>query len=248
MSHAGLLRVDHVMSLHRLFWIPEGIEARQGVYVRYPAEELYAVVCLESDRHGCAVVGEDLGTVPGEVRPAMDRHGIRRSYVLQFGISPDPAGGIEPVPPDAAAGIATHDLPTFSGFWSGTDIADRVRFSHVDPSQAPGLTRDRSVVKQTLASFLEEKELLLAGEADDPRAVMTACLAWLASGPAGVVLVDLEDLWLEAEPHNVPGTHEERPNWRRKAAHSFDEFRAMSPVLEILREVDRRRKERIGTG
>ena len=76
-SHASVLRIDHVMGLHRLFWIPEGAEPKDGVYVRYPENELYAILCIESNRHRCAVVGEDLGTVPHYVPAMMKKHGLR---------------------------------------------------------------------------------------------------------------------------------------------------------------------------
>ncbi|HEU4522682.1 MAG TPA: 4-alpha-glucanotransferase, partial [Thermoanaerobaculia bacterium] len=110
-SHAGILRLDHVMGLHRLFWIPEGGEAKDGVYVRYAEEELYAIVVLEARRHDCAIVGEDLGTVPAYVPRMMKRHGLRRMYVVQYEIKPEgeePAG----IPAaDSVASINTHDMP-----------------------------------------------------------------------------------------------------------------------------------------
>ena len=86
LSRARALRLDHVMGLHRLFWVPRGFPASDGVYVSYPADELYAIVCLEAERHGTMVVGEDLGTVPDGVRETMDARGVRRSYVLQFAL------------------------------------------------------------------------------------------------------------------------------------------------------------------
>ncbi|HZP26338.1 MAG TPA: 4-alpha-glucanotransferase, partial [Dehalococcoidia bacterium] len=89
MRYASMLRIDHVMGLHRLFWVPSGCPATEGVYVSYPAEELYAIVCLESQRERCEVVGEDLGTVPRYVRREMSRHGLLRSYVLQFSLHGD---------------------------------------------------------------------------------------------------------------------------------------------------------------
>src|SRR5688500_9559420 len=87
-KHASILRLDHVMGLHRLYWIPDGMDAKDGVYVRYHDEELYAIVVLESVRNRCAIVGEDLGTVPDYVPKAMRRHGLRRMYVVQYEARP----------------------------------------------------------------------------------------------------------------------------------------------------------------
>ena len=88
MQLAGMLRVDHLMGLHRFFWIPQGMEAKEGVYVRYPAEEQYAVFTLESNRHKTILVGEDLGTVPPEVPPAMARHQFHRMFIVQYELNP----------------------------------------------------------------------------------------------------------------------------------------------------------------
>src|SRR3990172_6909058 len=93
LQHTTLLRIDHVMGLHRLFWIPKGLEARDGVCVRYPAEELYAIFCLESHRHRASIVGENLGTVPAYVNSAMARHNLHRMYVLQYELDPGPNKG-----------------------------------------------------------------------------------------------------------------------------------------------------------
>ncbi len=117
LRYAGTLRIDHVMGLHRFFWIPKGAGPAEGTYVRYPAEELYAVACLESVRHRARIVGEDLGTVPRYVRPAMARHGILRMFVAQFGLSPDPRRALGGIPRACVASVNTHDMPTFASFW-----------------------------------------------------------------------------------------------------------------------------------
>ncbi len=121
LSRARALRIDHVMGLHRLFWVPRGFPASEGVYVSYPADELYAIVCLEAGRHGTTVVGEDLGTVPDGVRETMHARGIRRSHVLQFSLVPDEHAAIELPPSASLASVNTHDTPTFSAFWRDCD-------------------------------------------------------------------------------------------------------------------------------
>src|SRR5439155_5110677 len=126
LRHAAVVRLDHVMSLHRLFWVPKGLEAENGVYVRYRPEEMYAIVALEASRTGTVVVGEDLGTVSHGVRQSLRRNGLLRSYVLQFEAVPNPRAAIPTAPADALAALDTHDTPPFASFWRGLDIEDRL--------------------------------------------------------------------------------------------------------------------------
>ena len=107
------------------YWVPQNFGATKGVYVRYPSDELYAVFCLESNRNKCALVGEDLGTVPPEVRPAMAHHNIHRLYLGQFEMKPDRNDPFTWVQGGSVASLNTHDLPTFGAFWNDVDIADR---------------------------------------------------------------------------------------------------------------------------
>jgi 4-alpha-glucanotransferase len=241
LRHAGILRIDHVMGLHRFFWVPKGMTAQEGTYVRYPAEELYAVLSLESHRHGVRIVGEDLGTVPPYVRPAMERHGLSRMFVVQFGLSPDPKRALKTVPANSLGCVNTHDMPTFAAFWGGLDIDDRVALGLLDEEGSQEERKMRSRVKEALASFLDRKRWLRSSGMGAEE-ILAACLSYLAAGKAGVVIVNLEDLYLEMIPQNVPGTSKERPNWLRKARHGFEEIREMPRVIRILREVDRLRK------
>jgi len=240
MRAAGMLRLDHVMSLHRLFWIPDGHEPRDGLYVRQPTEELYAIVCLESRRHRCAVVGEDLGTVPRDVRPALRRHGLSRTWVVQGSVGPRPGRPLESMRARGVAALHTHDMPTFAAFWRGLDIALRLRLGHLTAGEARRARRERERMRKAWTRDLRRGGWLTAG---NPRtaSVLRACLAFLADGPAEVVLVDLEDLWGEVDPQNVPGTTSEHPNWRRRARHGFDTFSRMPAVLRVLRDVGLRR-------
>jgi 4-alpha-glucanotransferase len=231
---AGMLRIDHVMALHRLFWIPRGMPPSDGVYVRYPAEELYAVLILEAHRSDGVVVGEDLGTVPTSVRNAMQRHGLWRTYVLPFEI--DQHRGLRPPSEQSVAALNTHDTPTFAAFWNGADVAHREQLGLVD---ATGAQRDRlirSAVRDTL-------ERALRGEGhirgDGARAALDACLAYLGGSAARCVLFSLEDLWLETDPQNVPGTRDEYPNWRRRMRYDLDEAMQMAEVRSTLERLAR---------
>jgi len=239
--HAGILRIDHVMGLHRFFWVPKGMTAREGTYVGYPAEEFYAVLTLESHRNGVRVVGEDLGTVPPYVRPAMAKHGLSRMFVVQFGLSQDPGKALRPVPAESLGCVNTHDMPPFASFWGGLDIDDRVDLGLLDEEGAREEREKRLRVKKALASFLRRTGWL-GKDRPGAQEVLAAVLSYLAASKAGVVIVNLEDLYLETDPQNVPGTWKERPNWLRKARHGFEAFPELPQVVPILREMDRLRR------
>jgi 4-alpha-glucanotransferase len=234
---AGILRIDHMMGLHRLYWIPQGVEAKDGVYVGYRAEELYAVFTLEAHRHGSVLVGEDLGTVPPEVPPMMARHNVHRMYVLQYQAQPNPDNALAPIFEGAIASINTHDMPTFAAFWRGLDIDDRRDLGLFDAKAAQAEHARRRELCRAIETYLQRQGFLPAGR--DPLAVLRACLAFLATGPGRVALANLEDLWLEVNSQNVPGTWRERPNWRRRARYALEQVKEMAPALEVLRELDR---------
>jgi 4-alpha-glucanotransferase len=240
MGLAGVLRIDHVMGLHRLYWVPHGAGAQDGVYVGYRAEELYAVFVLEAHRHGTVLVGEDLGTVPEEVPTTMARHNLHRMYVLQYQARPQEEA-LAPIFPGAVASLNTHDMPTFAAFWEGLDIADREDLGILDTATAAAERQRRRELIQAVQTFLQQRCFLK--DARDPLAVLRACLNYLSTGPARVALANVEDFWLEKEPQNVPGTWHERPNWQRRAKHSLEEFTQMPAVLQALREMDRIAKQ-----
>jgi 4-alpha-glucanotransferase len=216
---ASVLRVDHVLGLHRQYWIPDGSTSDDGVYVRYPSDELYAVLALEAHRAQTVVVGEDLGTLPREVRPAMRRHGILSTYVLQFSTRDDDRAPIAAPPSNVLACVNTHDTETFAAFWQGLDD-------------------DR---RRAIVAFLSSwAELGPDAEATD---VLRAVVRYLAASGAPLVQVSLEDLWGEVQPQNVPGTTtDERPNWRRKARLSLEQMTTCSDVAGTLAHVARARE------
>jgi 4-alpha-glucanotransferase len=209
MRAAAMLRLDHVMGLQRLFWIPRGMTAKEGVYVKYPAEELIAVLCLESNRHRTEVVGEDLGTVADEMREAMARHRLRRMYVVPFELDGE-RGELAPEPAASVASLNTHDTAPFRAWIDQGD-------NGADLSRA------------------------VDAPADAPDALLRGALVRLAEGPARLVLVSLEDLWLETEPQNRPGTPGTE-NWNRKARVALDEMDGIEGLDQTLAAVDRARR------
>jgi 4-alpha-glucanotransferase len=216
MRATGLLRIDHVMGLRRLFWIPHGRPATEGAYVRYAEEELFALLSLESHRHQTMLVGENLGTVPPEVNERMQRHRVRQMYVVQYELKPSRRHALPKPSRDCVASLNTHDMPTFAAFCRGKDIGDRARLGWIPQGNIAREKAARQKLLGALRSFLKREGFL--GKAGASVAeTLEGCLKFLGASDAEIVLINLEDLWLEERPQNVPGTCKERPNWQRKA-------------------------------
>ena len=233
MRHAGALRIDHVMALLRLYWIPAGTSGADGIYVRYPFADLLGLVALESQRNRCMVIGEDLGTVPDEVRHGLEAAGVLSYRVIYF--ERDQSGDFKPpawYPQQALVVATTHDLPTVAGWWRERDIAVRTALS-LYPSDA---ARESQIVgrradRRRLLAVLARARILPPGAANDADALtemspelIVALHAYLASTPACAMTVQLEDLLGATEQVNVPGTVTEYPNWRRKLALDLEQF------------------------
>jgi 4-alpha-glucanotransferase len=217
MELAGVLRVDHIMAWTRLYWIPHGLGLHEGTYVTYPAEELFAILTLESVRHRCEVVGENLGTVPPEIGDALPRHRIWGMYLAEFQAACDEP---EITPPTAAdmALIGTHDTPTLAGWLSGSDIVERLRHGLLAPEAEQDVREDRARAADRLA-------LRLGCRVDEPEALLAALLEWLGRSDSPLVVPWLEDLWLEEVGVNLPGTRSsERPNWQRPMSRLLDDI------------------------
>jgi 4-alpha-glucanotransferase len=238
MSRASVVRADHVMGMHRLYWVPDGFDARNGAYVRYHSDELHAIVTLEALRSDTVVVGEDLGTVPKTVRSDMARDGMLRSFVMQFESTER-----DPLPePDkhSLATFGTHDLPTFLAYWNGNDIEEQAAFGHIDSARAE---EDKTKRKRWRASVLEA---LRAPEeahgADEPLSALRGILDHMGRSDALVVQVDLEDLWLEPNQQNHPGTASSL-NFKRRASLTFEDMVEDPDVLDTLRRLETARGE-----
>ena len=242
MEVAGVLRLDHVMALHRLFWVPDGTEATAGAYMGYPSEELYAILAIESQRHDCLVVGEDLGTVPDQVRAGMASNGVAGMYVALFSLPPWSGAGPEPPEPRSVASINTHDTATFAGFVCGEDIGQRVMTGQIGPEEASRQRSERQAQIDNLRRFLAERALV---DPDDPSVsdLLVGLLEWLGASEAPCVLVTLEDLWGERRPQNIPGTPADRPNWVQRFPYGLDELVAEPLVTRALRALDSSRHE-----
>jgi 4-alpha-glucanotransferase len=234
-SAAGVLRIDHIMAWTRLYWIPHGMGLHQGTYVSYPAEELFAVLTLESHRHQCEIVGENLGNVPRDIYEALPRHHIRGMYLAMFAASDGPKVSA-PTRADMAL-VGTHDTPTFAGWIAGNDIADRLRYGLLKPGEEGDVREERARAVTWLATHLEV-------DVEDQPAFFAAVLEWLGRSQSPLVVPWLEDLWLEPVSVNLPGTPSSvRPNWQRPMSRLLDDIINDARVESQLRLLHRARNQ-----
>ena len=246
MRHAGALRIDHVMGLSRLFWIPDGAHARDGAYVRYPFAALLAAVAAESMRARCLVVGEDLGTVPAGLREQLAEADVLSYRVLWF--ERDDQGFVDPAryPEKAAACVTTHDLPTIAGWWSGADIAERHALGLAGADDAGEALRTRRRDRALLAAAVDRAATASAAPIDPEgpcdAALIASIHALAGASRSALVLFRAEDLAGEGVATNLPGTDRERPNWRhRLAIDAADLWSTTAATLTLAACTGRRR-------
>ncbi|MFO1309536.1 MAG: glycogen debranching protein GlgX [Burkholderiales bacterium] len=222
MRHAGALRIDHVMGLSRLFWIPEGAGAAEGAYVGYPLDALLGVLAIESVRARCLVVGEDLGTVPEGFRERLAAADVLSYRVLWF--EREGAGFADPsrYPAKAAACVSTHDLPTVAGWWTGADIDEKQALERLSAEAADAERAERLASKQALAAALDRAGVAPGARVDGATphdvAVTAAIHRFVGATPSALVMIQADDLAGETTAANLPGVDRGRPNWRRRLA------------------------------
>jgi 4-alpha-glucanotransferase len=219
--HGAALRVDHVMGLFRLWWVPPGFGPEAGAYVRYEADELLDILALESVRARAVVVGEDLGTVDHTVREELARRNVLSYRLLWF--EPGPPAGY---PEQALAAVTTHDLPTVAGLWSGTDVAEQRALGLDANEEASGQLRRRL------------QGLTGAGDGDALDEVVGRTYEALASAPSMLLTATLEDAMLAHERPNLPGTNVAR-NWSVALPHPIETL-DKSPVAQRIATALRR--------
>jgi (1->4)-alpha-D-glucan 1-alpha-D-glucosylmutase len=245
MARAGALRIDHVMGLSRLWWVPAGMRADQGAYVRYPVDELLGIVALESHRNRCMVIGEDLGSVPDGLRARLRDGGLLSYRVLVYERHWQGDGQFchpHEYPPQSLATVATHDMPTMTEFWCGDDIARRAQLGMYtgEPQRAEDATR-RDGERAGMLRLLGELGLSPADPANAGD-VIESLHAAIARTGSMLAVVQLDDLIGETEPVNIPGTYREYPNWRRKLALPIEEIfcdQRWSRLAAIMRAAGR---------
>nr|WP_310616629.1 4-alpha-glucanotransferase [Pantoea cypripedii] len=245
MRDCGALRIDHVMALLRLWWIPQDGSAAQGAYVHYPIDDLLAILALESQRHRCMVIGEDLGTVPAAIVGKLRDAGVYSYKVLFFEQTSKKAFR----PPQqwmrqAMAVATTHDMPTLRGWWQSDDLTSGSQLGlYPDKVILAGLHQDRLAAKQALLRTLQQAGYLPASKhpVTMGKTLNQAMHRFLADSNSALLGLQPED-WLDmASPVNVPGTTNQYPNWRRKLRVSLEALFSDPHINALLADIDQRR-------
>jgi 4-alpha-glucanotransferase len=234
--HGGALRIDHVMRLFRLYWIPDSLDATQGAYVRETTTDFVRILALESVRNRVVIVGEDLGTVEPEVRETLARFGIL-SYRL-FYFEKNDRGAFrraDEYPAHALVASTTHDLPTIAGFWIGADIEARRAAGAIDDQAHRAQWQSRAEEKQKMLDVLFDLGLMAAGLPRHAAAypeltgeLHNAVIGFLAMTPSQLLAINQEDLTKEPSQQNLPGTTWQYPNWARKMRFTLEDLRSNS--------------------
>lgn len=253
MAASGAIRIDHAMGLQRLYWIPQGFDARGGGFVRYPLGRMLDTLAALSTRYRSMVIGEDLGTVPTGFRDVMRERGLLSYRVFYFERHPD--GSFfdgEAFPREAFACVGTHDLPTLRGWWWSTDVTARKTLGFASDAFAEEAYRERQRNRWQMLALLANAGLLddsLRAAAvsgadvpnDLPDDVFVALHVHMARTPCQLFGVQLEDLSGAVDQVNLPGTHTEYPNWRRKLAITLEDFPSFPLFAQTIKAVARER-------
>ncbi|MBU2225610.1 MAG: 4-alpha-glucanotransferase [Gammaproteobacteria bacterium] len=250
MQDSGALRIDHVMALLRLWWVPKGAKsAGEGAYVYYPIMDLLGILALESQRQQAVVIGEDLGTVPDGIFELLQQFGMY-SYRIFFFEQAEDGGFISPAhyPVQAMAALTTHDMPTLIGFWHCSDLKLGLDIGLYTEQLLPGLYQDRHNSKQRILDSLHGHQALPAdfGRQIDQmgmsRQLSFAMQQHLAKGSCQLLCLQLED-WMEmTQPVNVPGTSDEYPNWRRKLSMTLEQLEQQPHINQHLQNLTANRR------
>lgn len=250
MQNCGALRIDHVMSVLRLWWIPYGETADHGAYVQYPVDDLLSILALESQRHQCMVIGEDLGTVPVEIVSKLRDSGVYSYKVLYFENDHEKTFRAPKAYPEQSMAVATtHDLPTLRGYWESGDLTlGKTLGLYPDEEVLRGLYQDRELAKQGLLDALH-KHGCLPKRAGHKASLMSmtptlnrGLQRYIADSNSALLGLQPED-WIDmAEPVNVPGTSYQYKNWRRKLSTTLEKMFTDDGVNRLIKDLDKRRK------
>lgn len=228
-QYSKIIRIDHVMGLYRLFCVPDGLDAGHGTYIYYNLNAQIGVLCLEAWRHGATVVGEDLGVVPERIREAMERHRIGRMWIGQNDIGPSPGASFKKIKQAMIASFNTHDMFPFAAYMQAADLET---------------LHDMGILKDTFyTKFKKEREKKLAGLRRMPNAFLGA-LEGMAASKAEMVMVNMEDLWEETIPQNIPGTTDTHPNWRKRYKKSINAWTSLPLFQEAVNILNKHRMVR----
>ncbi|STX27856.1 1,4-alpha-glucan branching enzyme GlgB [Legionella beliardensis] len=234
-QYVDILRIDHVMGLNRLFWIPDNFPISEGVYVQYPAEEMYAILSLESNRHKAAIIGENLGCVPPITNKMMAAHDMVQMNITQYLL--ESKLPLAPAAELMLTSLNTHDMPTFFAFCQGLDIEKSKQEKKLATNVFHDAIQKRKKQIQLLRKTLAKHHL-------DEDNLLESNLKFLAGSKAKILILNIEDLWQETKPQNTPASGVDEPNWRRKFAYSIEQIKTMSVVNHLLQVVRKLRPEK----
>ncbi|VUD51065.1 4-alpha-glucanotransferase [Thalassocella blandensis] len=250
MNHCGALRIDHAMSLMRLWWCPPHTTADAGAYVYYSFAEMLGLLKLESVLNNCLIIGEDLGVVPDEFRQELTKAKIFTNKIFYFEkVFGDAFKAPEHYDPHALAMLNNHDVPTLVSWWNGTDLIIRDKLNILEEGVDIHQVRNaRQVEKRNLFNLLREKNLCPESWSEEDitrpadQALIEAILQLSSQVASKIFVLQLEDLLLMDAPVNVPGTFQEHANWQRKLTHSIADIFANEKIQQQLKNINKNRK------
>ena len=236
MRHAGALRIDHVMALQHLYWVPKGGWPKNGAYMRYPLEELVGILALESQRNQCLVVGEDLGTVPDGFRDRMAHANILSYRVLFFERKAKSGAFRRPnqYPVLSVAVASNHDLPTIRAWWEGRDIDLKERL-HLFPESGEAQRQQRERDRKQLLRAMKKERLLPPKGEFGGEDLIPFVHAYLARSKSFLAMPQIDDISGEIEPVNLPASSSEYPNWHRRLSLTLEELATDSRLKQSAR-------------
>ena len=229
----GRYRQEHLLN-QKFEQQPEGLSAQKGTYVRFNAEEMFAILAIEMQEAHTVVVGEDLGTVPEEIRKNLARFDCLGMWVLPFEAGHHPSHSMSHTPRKKLSCLNTHDMVPFAGYCQGRDIQIFKDLHLITTEEAHRQTHERQQMIQEWQRQDHSVTLDLLAK---------HYLEKMARSSCELMLVNVEDLWLETEPINVPGTWQEYPNWTKKLRRTSEDFLNDPKVKETLQTISKLRNE-----
>lgn len=233
LNHAGLLRIDHAMGFYRIYIIPQGFDAKSGVYLRFHQKEFLAILRIEASLNNVKIVGEDLGTVPDMVRKGLTESGCLRMWVWPFEAGVRPQVAAKNALSQSLSCLNTHDMIPFEGFLKGRDLEIFEELALMNSKERAKAWHERqNLVKAWMKTF----------KVKDSSELLIEILRLMSLSPPVLLLVNLEDLWQETEPQNVPGTWKEYPNWQKKFRYSLEEWADKPEIKKIFSQLSEWRR------
>lgn len=244
MQDCGALRIDHILGLMRLWWVLQGKDAAEGVYIRYPFDDLLGILALESQRHKCLIIAEALGTVPDGLLEALERKGILAYNVFYFEFENGKSKPLANYPYQAMTTLSTHDLPTINGYWQEYDIELAKKYQIYPTTEVLNFVQDNRVFsKKAFCEALETVGIQAERTKEPITLAFNHQLQIYAAKTNSALYATQPEDWLNMlEPVNIPGTSTEYPNWRRKLVKYIDEIFMDKRIKSLLTKINIQRK------